>query len=80
MFNLITWIVTLLSIIGAILNAQKKISGFYFWIVANSCWIIVDIHEGIYAQAGLFLFYVAVCIYGVHTWRKKEEELLEAEH
>jgi len=67
----ISWILTAFSIIGVILNAQQKISGFYFWMVANSGWIIVDATKGIYAQSALFVFYLFMCLYGVYTWKKK---------
>ena len=67
-----TWFITVLSIIGVILNAQKKISGFYFWIVANFSWVLIDFHKGIYAQAALFGFYFLMCFYGIYTWRKED--------
>lgn len=71
-FTVITWVITVISIIGAVLNAQKKISGFYFWIVANTAWVAIDVYSGVYAQAALFLFYFAVCVYGLYSWRKAE--------
>jgi len=71
-FEIFTWFITSLSIIGVILNAQKKISGFYFWIPANLSWILIDLHKGIYAQAGLFSFYFIMCFYGIYSWQKKE--------
>ena len=70
MFNIITWIVIGVSIIGVILNAQKKINGFYFWMVANFSWVIIDIYKGIYAQAVLFIFYFCMCFYGIYMWKK----------
>ena len=73
MLEVFTWLVTGVSIIGVILNAQKKVSGFYFWIVANSCWIFIDVQEGIYAQACLFAFYLVMCFYGIYMWRNKGE-------
>ncbi len=33
--DLIPWIFTMLSIIGAVLNARGKKSGFIVWIVSN---------------------------------------------
>lgn len=72
MFELFTWVITGLSVIGVILNAQKKISGFYFWMVANFSWVIIDLHKGVYAQAALFGFYFIMCFYGVYAWKSKE--------
>ena len=77
MFDIFTWFVTFLSIIGVVLNAQQKISGFYFWMFANLSWVLIDIHKGIYAQAGLFLFYFIMCFYGIYSWRKKANSTKE---
>ena len=72
MFELFTWIITAISIIGVILNAQKKIGGFYFWMVANFAWVVIDLYTGIFAQAGLFAFYFVMCFYGVHAWKEAD--------
>ena len=69
--ELFTWLVTLTSVIGVVLNAQKKVCGFYFWMFANASWIVIDINKGIYAQAALFAFYFAMCFYGVWSWGKE---------
>lgn len=68
----IAWILTILSVIGVILNSQKKVSGFYFWLPSNVGWIVVDIHRDLYAQAALFVFYTIMCIYGIYKWKKNK--------
>ena len=65
-----TWVITLISILGAILNAQKKIVGFWVWMLANTLWIVVDLQAGLPAQAALFAVYNGICIYGLLQWRK----------
>lgn len=70
MTELISWLATLLSVIGVILNARKKVSGFYYWSVANVCWIVINFSQAMYAQAALFVFYFGVCIYGIRAWRQ----------
>ena len=72
MFELFTWIITAISIIGVILNAQKKIGGFYFWMVTNLAWVAIDLYTGIFAQAALFTFYFVMCFYGVYAWKKSD--------
>lgn len=72
-FDAATWIITTLSIIGVILNAQKKTSGFYFWMATNAAWVIIDLRAGIYAQAVLFGFYFVMCIYGIREWSKDDQ-------
>ena len=72
LIDICAWVVTIISIIGVILNAQKKISGFYFWMFSNFSWVLIDIHKGIYAQAALFVFYFGMCFYGVYSWKRKD--------
>lgn len=68
--TLITWILTVLSIIGVILNTRKKVSGFYFWGITNICWMIINADQGQNAQAVLFGFYFLMSLYGVWAWGK----------
>jgi nicotinamide riboside transporter PnuC len=67
----VTWVLTVISIIGVILNARQRIEGFYFWMIGNAGWVVVNVIAGIPAQAVLFGFYFLMCFYGVYTWRKK---------
>jgi len=66
--DIATWILTLLAIVGVVLNAQKKVSGFYFWIPSNLGWLVVGIITGVWAQAALFGFYTFMCFYGIKKW------------
>ena len=70
MLEIFTWIVTFICIVGVIINAQKKISGFYWWMIGNACWIGINIFNGAWAQASLFSFYFIMCFYGVYNWKK----------
>ena len=72
MFTIFTWIVTLICVIGVIINAQKKIQGFYWWMVGNACWIIINLYNGVWAAAALFTFYFCMCFYGLYMWKKDE--------
>jgi nicotinamide riboside transporter PnuC len=65
------WIITLISLIGAIFNAKGSIWGFYIWIPANIGWVIYDFSIGQPAQAVLFIAYTIITVYGTWTWRKK---------
>jgi nicotinamide riboside transporter PnuC len=69
---LFTWTLTALSMIGVILNARKRVSGFWFWAVANAGWVIVNYWQGLWAQAVLFGFYLLACLYGIWVWRRGE--------
>lgn len=66
-----TWVVTVFSVIGVILNIQKKRACFYIWAVTNASWAIVDALEGIYAQSCLFTVYFCLAIWGIKKWDDK---------
>lgn len=66
-----TWILTALSMIGVVLNARKKVSGFYFWWFANVGWVAINLRNEQWAQAVLFGFYAVACLYGILKWEKR---------
>ncbi|NIA08524.1 MAG: hypothetical protein GWP10_01790 [Nitrospiraceae bacterium] len=65
------WTLTILSIIGAILNIKKRRSGFAVYTVANIGWIAVNIYYGIYAQAVLFVVFTGLSTWGWIEWGHK---------
>lgn len=64
------WLLTILSIIGVILNLKKKRSGFLFWIATNGAWAIVNFAKGIPEQGVLFTVYLVLAIWGYLEWGK----------
>lgn len=69
--ELVTWIVSLLALLGTILNAEKHRAGFYLWLVTNLFWTIYDFKIGAYAQGTLFFAYFLLAIRGLIVWKKK---------
>ncbi len=69
---ILEWVATGLGILGAILNASKRIEGFYIWIIANILWIYIGIITKLYGMAFLFFVYLLIAIYGIITWKRKE--------
>jgi len=72
MIEYIPWFFTALSIIGAILNAKGKKSGFVVWIVSNVGWIGWNWYIGQLAQSSLFVVYTITSAYGLYKWSKDE--------
>ncbi|MFA5759796.1 MAG: hypothetical protein WC942_10640, partial [Clostridia bacterium] len=62
---IITWILSIISLVGAILNARKNIYGFYFWLVGNTGWMIINFKLKIYAAAFLWGIYSLISIWGI---------------
>ncbi len=71
------WLLTGLSILGAVLNIKKRRSGFAVYTVANMGWIAVDLYNGIYAQAALFAVFTGLSAWGWIEWGKKEWPLVQ---
>jgi len=70
--TLISWILTVISVIGAILNARKSIWGFYIWLPVNVAWIVYNFKIGQPGQAVLFLVYTVISTWGIIQWRKRK--------
>lgn len=47
----LTWGLTVLSLVGVVLNIYKKQVCFYIWAGTNATWAIVDYHAGLFSQA-----------------------------
>lgn len=72
-FDIMTFILTLVSLYGVILNIRKERGCFYVWTATNASWAAVDLYKGIYAQAALFLIYFGLSIWGIYQWRHHAE-------
>jgi hypothetical protein len=66
-----TWVLTLFSVIGVILNIKKKKSCFYIWAGTNMSWAVVDYVNGLYSQAALFGIYFCLAVWGIIAWRTR---------
>jgi len=71
MFETITWIITLFSLIGVVLNIKKRRLCFYFWGVTNLSWAMIDFYKGIHAQGTLMVIYFGLSIWGLIEWEKR---------
>ncbi len=69
-----TWGLTLLSIVGVILNIKKKRVCFLIWAVTNFSWMVVDYQQGLYSQAVLFLVYFLLALWGLIEWKGGERK------
>ncbi len=66
-----TWIFTIISLVGVWLNIRKDRRCFYLWSCTNFAWAVVDFRAGLYAQAALFAIYFCLSIWGLWEWRQK---------
>ena len=66
---IIPWIITLVSIIGVVLNIKMNHWGFACWIVSNIFWTGHNYKKKDYAQSCLFAILLGLAIYGFLTWK-----------
>lgn len=62
------WIITILSIIGTVLNIKKKRVCFAIWIVTDMIWCVYDWHIWEYQQSALFFVSLCLAIWGFVVW------------
>ena len=67
-----TWIITVMSIIGVILNIRKNKICFVIWTFTNFSWMCIDFYHGLYSQAFLFAVYFILSLYGLWEWSRKK--------
>lgn len=72
------WLLSALSIIGAILNAKMIKWGFVFWIVANLGWVFFNWITATYEQIPIWIVFTIISSWGFWKWhtdeQKKEDE------
>jgi len=71
---MIWWICTGLAIAGSLFVAQRRIEGFYFWIVADVGFVVKNASAGDWSQVFLWVVYAVIAVNGVRVWWRKERE------
>lgn len=67
--HIIEWGATTLSVLGAIVNANKSISGFYIWSVANILWIWFGVKYRHWGLVVMNIVFFCINIFGIISWR-----------
>lgn len=73
MIVILTWIFSIISLLGTILNSNMNKYGNFIWIFTNMFWLIYDFSIGAYAQSLLYFIYFLLAIYGFIKWTMKEK-------
>ena len=66
------------SYLGAELNARKRVTGFYVWLVANVVLFCVHCASGIWILAVLDVLYFRINLMGIRKWKSIPETALES--
>lgn len=73
MIVILTWICSIISLLGTILNSNMNKYGNFIWIFTNMFWLVYDFYIGAYAQSLLYFIYLLLAIYGFIKWTMKEK-------
>lgn len=73
MIVILTWICSIISLLGTILNSNMNKYGNFIWIFTNMFWLVYDFSIGAYAQSLLYFIYFLLAIYGFIKWSIKEK-------
>ena len=68
--KVIEWCATVLSILGAILNAFLIKEGFYLWIASNSLWIIFAVKNKYWGMVLTFSTFLIISVIGIVYWSR----------
>uniref|UniRef100_A0A6M3J5P4 Putative nicotinamide mononucleotide transporter n=1 Tax=viral metagenome TaxID=1070528 RepID=A0A6M3J5P4_9ZZZZ len=69
LFTITTCTLSILALIGVVLNIYKKRLCFFIWAITNAGWTIIDFQKEIYAQSALFFVYFLLALWGIYKWR-----------
>jgi len=64
-----SWVLTMIALIGALYNSEGDKKGFYFWVVSNSGFCVYNACIGEIAMSVLFGIYLIITINGLKTWK-----------
>lgn len=71
---MILWALVIVSLIGTVLNVQRRRSGFIVWIVSNAGLAITNADKGDWAQASLFAVYLLLAVWGWMAWGEGKDK------
>ncbi len=71
----VSYIVTVITIIGTIANSFQKWWCFIIWIATNTFWIIYNLAIKEYQQAIIYFVNDITSIIGIINWRRKDKEM-----
>ena len=71
-WTILSWVMSAIALCGTVLNAEKNILGFTFWVVSNLYMVVRFWVIGEYAQMTLFFIYFLLAIRGVYVWSKRK--------
>jgi len=69
--DILGWIGNIGFILGSFLIARKKISGFYYFGLANAIYVVIGILLKTSSLSVISAYLFAMNVYGIINWRRK---------
>ncbi len=66
------WGLTILSLIGTVMNVRKMRCCFYIWAFTNAIWTVHNYSVKEFQQASLFFIYFILALWGIYEWQAKK--------
>lgn len=77
-FNLLFyWSVTILAIIGVVLNIKRNVYCFYIWLLTNGAFAVETALYGAWNMTFLFLIYFILAVMGILEWKRNDVEAVD---
>lgn len=67
--TVISWITTVLCLIGSVLNVKKIKLCFVLWLTGNALWLCIDVYNGMWSRAVLDVVQSIITIWGIKEWK-----------
>lgn len=68
--NIISYVITAITLVGTLGNSFQKRWCFYIWIPTNAFWVIYNIAIGQYQQAIIYGVNLITSIIGLIKWKE----------
>ena len=68
--NILTSFITIICLVGTVLNVKKIIWCFYLWALGNLLWLAFDLYSGLYSRAVLDVVQFGFAVWGIIEWSK----------
>jgi hypothetical protein len=75
MITVFTWVITVISLTGTILNVKKNALCFWLWAFGNIAWLSYDLSLELYSRAVLDVVQLGFAIWGINEWKKKSPSM-----
>jgi nicotinamide mononucleotide transporter len=71
-------VTTAFSIVGQYMLNTKIVENWLIWALVDVIYVFMFIDQKLYLTAGLYLFFVALCVKGLIDWRRTARALSES--